>query len=117
MSRRQVVIAVPDLFFATRIVETARVRAVEVAACAPAQLAERCRTAMPDLAIVDLHAPGNLDAVRALRREPATRDLRVVGFYSHVDGATRAAALESGVTDVLPRSAFTARLAAILAGE
>ena len=48
--------------------------------------------------------------------DSVTRELRVVGFYSHVDQATREAALASGVDDVLPRSAFTARLPAILAG-
>ena len=110
-------ISVPDLFFSTRITATARQLGVEVTACAPDQLAERCRTALPHLAIVDLHAPGNLDAVRALRLDPATHELSVVGFYSHVDAATRAAAIESGVTDVLPRSAFTARLALILRGD
>ena len=71
---------------------------------------------MPDLAIVDLHTPGNLEAVRELRLDPATHELRVVGFYSHVDQDTRAAAVASGVSDVMPRSAFTAKLAAILSG-
>jgi len=108
---------VPDLFFNTRIVATARQLGVEVETCAPDQLAERCAVAQPALAIVDLQVPDNLEAVRALRRAAATRALRVVGFYSHVDHATRAAALEAGVTEVLPRSAFTTRLALLLAGE
>jgi CheY-like chemotaxis protein len=117
VSRRHVVIAVPDLFFSTRITATARLLDVDVTSCPPGELLERCRTLTPDLVIVDLHATGNLDAVRAMRLDPATHALRVVGFYSHVDAATRAAAIDSGVTDVLPRSAFTARLAALLGGE
>jgi CheY-like chemotaxis protein len=112
-----VVISVPDLFFSTRITATARQLGVEVTVCSPGQLVERCRAALPHLAIVDLHGAGNLDAVRALRRDPATHELRVVGFYSHVDAATRAEAIDCGVTDVLPRSAFTARLALILRGD
>jgi NADH:ubiquinone oxidoreductase subunit 6 (subunit J) len=39
-----------------------------------------------------------------------------VGFYPHVDRALREAALAAGVDQVLPRSAFTVRLAALLAG-
>jgi hypothetical protein len=41
----------------------------------------------------------------------------VTGFFSHVDHATRDAALAAGVDEVLPRSAFVSRLPALLAGE
>jgi hypothetical protein len=40
----------------------------------------------------------------------------MVGFYSHVDTATRDAALAAGVETVLPRSAFVARLPELLRG-
>lgn len=108
--------AVPDLFFATRITSTAQQLGLAVSACAPAQLVERCRAEKPDLAIVDLHAHGVLDAVRALRADPATEAVVVVGFYSHVDSATREAAIAAGIANPMPRSAFTAKLAEILAG-
>ena len=86
-------------------------------ACAPAELAERWSTGAFARAIVDLHAPGALDAVRALRSAPGGDDASVIGFYSHVDQALRAAALEAGVTSALPRSAFTARLPELLRGD
>ena len=113
-AERRVLVAVPSLFFATRIGETARTLGIETETCEPAQLAERVRAARPALAIVDLHAPGVLEAVRAARADPAGAELPVVGFYSHVDPALALAARDAGVTQVLTRSAFTARLAAIL---
>ena len=113
---RRVLVAVPDLFFATRITETARVLGIATEACETLELAERLRVGRPALTIVDLHAPGMLDAVRSARADPACADLRVVGFYSHVDQSLAQAARDSGVTEVLPRSAFTARLATILVG-
>ena len=117
MKTRQVLVAVPDLFFSTRIMSTAQQLGVHVVACAPSALAVCARSAIPDVAIVDLHAEGALDGVRALRADPVTEQVRVVGFYSHVDNALRASAIESGVTDPMPRSAFTAKLVAILSGN
>jgi len=115
VSAGPVLVAVPDLFFATRIATVARLQGVAYEVVNPAQVAARAKAASPRLVIVDLHAPGGIEAVRALRADPATRELPVVGFYSHVDQATRALALEAGASEVLPRSAFTVRLAEILA--
>ena len=117
VTRRTVLMAVPDLFFATRIQSTAAQLGVALESCAPPQLADHAARLGPALVIADLHAPGALAAVTALRGQPATRDLAVVGFYSHVDGPLREAALAAGVTHVLPRSAFTARLPDLLAGD
>ena len=117
MSARRVVIVVPDLFFATRIVTAAAHLGVEIEQATPAGLLAACTASAPDLVIVDLHAPGDpVAAIRALRADPATRDMRIVGFHSHVDVGLRAAALEAGADQVLPRSAFTVRLAGLLGG-
>lgn len=114
--RRRVLVAVPDLFFATRIAETARLLGIAAEACETIELADRLRIGRPALAIVDLHAPGMLEAVRSARADPACADLPVVGFYSHVDRSLAQAARDAGVTEVLARSAFTARLTTILSG-
>ncbi len=114
MNARHVVMVVPDLFFATRIATAAAHLGIELESVAPAGLVETCRTRAPDLVIVDLHGGGDpLGAVLALRASEA-RGVRVVGFHSHVDAAIREAALEAGVDEVLPRSAFTVRLALLL---
>ena len=118
MIPRRVLVLVPDLFFAARIAETARAAGVTIESASPAAAAERCRAVAPDLVILDLHAAGDpLDAVRALKSDPATLGIPVVGFHSHVDTELRERALAAGVDRVLPRSAFTVRLAALLTGE
>ena len=122
LTARRVVAVVPDLFFATRISATAAQVGVRLdlppSGAALEAALEAIRAAAPALVILDLHAPGDpLALARALRADPATRTLRVIGFYSHVDRALRAAALEAGLDEVLPRSAFTARLPALLRGD
>ena len=115
MSRR-VLSVVPDLFFAARIEATALAAGVAYEMAAPATALERARAVAPDVIVLDLHAPGALDAARALAADPATAAIERVGFYSHVDQALAQAARAAGVDRVLPRSAFTKHLAAILAG-
>jgi CheY-like chemotaxis protein len=114
---RRIVVVVPDLFFATRIATTARTLGLEVVGCTAAEALEACRLDPPRLVILDLHGAGDpVGLARALKADPATRRVRIVGFYSHVDQETRRAAEAAGVDDVLPRSAFTARLAELIAG-
>lgn len=116
-SRRVVVAVVPDLFFAARISETARAAGVTLIQCPAGQALEACSLERPDLVIVDLHGPHTpLGLVRALKADPATRAVPIAGYYSHVDQEARRAAEAAGVDQVLPRSAFTARLAELLAG-
>lgn len=115
---RTVFAVVPDLFFATRIVATARTLGVELALVPAAQLLARCAQSPPALVLVDLHAPGDpVGLVRALKSDPATRAIAVTGFYSHVESALRTAALEAGIDEALPRSAFVNRLPGLLTGE
>jgi DNA-binding NarL/FixJ family response regulator len=115
---RYVLVAVSDLFFLAKIQTTATHAGVELATTTAARLVDDCRRRRPDRVIVDLHAPGGvLDAVRDLRRDTALASIPVLGFYSHVDDATRRAALEAGVDEAMPRSAFTVRLAALLRGD
>lgn len=114
----RVVAVVPDLFFATRISATAAQVGTSLELPTVAAAFETIRGAPPALVILDLHAPGDpLALVRALRADPATRSLRVIGFYSHVERDLRAAAIEAGVDEAIPRSAFTVRLPGILRGD
>jgi CheY-like chemotaxis protein len=118
MTGRRVVAVVPDLFFATRIAATAARLAVTLETPAPQEALDAIRQRPPDLVILDLRAPGDpLALARALKADPATRSIPLIGFYPHVEAELRTAALAAGVDQVLPRSAFTARLAALLAGE
>jgi len=115
MTPRRVVAVVPDLFFAARIMATARHAGAVVRMAEPAAALAACRAAPPDLVIVDLHAAGDpLALVRALKADAATAAVPVVGFYSHVDTALRDAATAAGTDHVLPRSAFTVKLPELL---
>jgi len=126
---RRVLAVVSDLFFATKIAATAEAAGVpletlgtEAAWARFAATTDRPAAALadadrPSLVVLDLGAGERALAVaRALRAHPATAQLPIVGFYPHVDTATRDAALAAGVDPVLPRSAFVARLPALLAG-
>jgi CheY-like chemotaxis protein len=118
MSERRVVAVVPDLFFATRIAGTAARLGVVLEMPSAEEAFAMIRQRPPELVILDLRAPGDpLAVARRLKADPVTGSIPVVGFYPHVEGALRKAALAAGVDHVLPRSAFTARLAALLAGE
>ena len=66
------------------------------------------------VAVVDcnLKTPDAIELIRTLRR--AHPKLTIVGFVSHVDGTTQAAAKEAGITAVYPRSQFFGRTEEIL---
>ena len=114
---RHVLIAVPDLFFLARIEAAATLAGTSLERCASAELTARCAARRPDLVILDLHAGGDpLAGVRALKAAAELASIPVVGFYSHVEQDTRRLAQQAGVDQVLPRSAFTSRLAELLAG-
>jgi CheY-like chemotaxis protein len=118
MTQRRVVVLVPDLFFATRVATTAARVGVTLETPAPREALDAIRRRPPDLVILDLRAPGDpLALVRALKADAVTGRVPVIGFYPHVERALREAALAAGVDHVLPHSAFTARLAALLMGE
>jgi CheY-like chemotaxis protein len=118
MTGRRVVAVVPNLFFATRMAETAAQLGVTLELTAAAAAPATILRLAPDLVILDLGAPDDpLALARGLKADPATRGIPVVGFYPHVDHALRQAALAAGIDHVMPRSAFTVRLAALLSGE
>jgi DNA-binding NarL/FixJ family response regulator len=66
--------------------------------------------------IVDLNARSQpLQAIEKVRQ--SNKDVRVVGFLSHVQTQLAAQAHAVGCTEVLPRSSFTQNLAAILSAS
>lgn len=116
--KRRVVLVVPDLLFATRIVETAKQLGVEALASNRAAAADVCRAAPTDLLIVDIESAPDLDGLRSeLDAHPETSRVRMIGFYPHVRAELRGLALAARLDLVLPRSAFSARLSRLLSGE
>ncbi len=95
---RPVVVFAPDLMDRSRI-SAALPHAQFVTAAAHLHDADPAA-----LLLVDLHRPGVLDAIPALRHT-------VIGFASHVDDSLLQAARDAGCAEVLPRSRFFRRLA------
>lgn len=114
---RRILGLVPDLFFATRIAAVARAEGAEWHVAPATNVVVAATDPRADLVLVDLHAPGGLDGISALKADAATRGIPVIGFHSHVDVELRTAALAAGADRVLPRSAFTRQLADLVAGR
>lgn len=94
--------------FASKITATARSAGVPVRVI-------RDPAALPPnpspLLIVDLNQDGTLPAAVAWKQSTGGS---VIGFVSHVDGATIKAARAAGIDRVMPRSEFDRRLPELL---
>lgn len=111
----QVLALIDDLFFQSKLTETAKHLGVELRTCATADalMAEIARE-KPKLVVVDLNARQDpLAAVERLRDSPQA--IPTLGFLSHVQVELAQRAREAGCHDVMPRSKFTQQLASILA--
>jgi CheY-like chemotaxis protein len=109
--------AVDDLMFKVKILETAKQVGVQVAtASTAADALARARAERPRLIILDLHsAPcAPLEVLKALKADPDLKSIPTLGYYSHVQEEVGRSALEAGCDQVLPRSAFSAKLADLL---
>ena len=110
----RVVALVDDLFFVSKMLETAKHVGVELktAANAAALLDLMQQAPAPAMAVVDLNArQGGVAAVEQLRA--AGHALPVVAFLSHVQTELAEQARAAGCTEVMPRSRFTQNLAEI----
>jgi PleD family two-component response regulator len=109
-----------DLMFTSKIKTTAgRIGvAVTFARSADAALSEM-RKAAPSLVILDLNnvRANPLGLVASMKQDPALSSVPTVGYVSHVQTDVIDAARRAGVGEVLARSAFTERLADILARQ
>jgi CheY-like chemotaxis protein len=113
MQMGRVVALMDDLFFQMKLAETAKQLGVEVKVATNAEALMGLLASEPKLVIVDLNARSQpIAAIEKLRQ--TQKDVRVVGFLSHVQKELAAQAQAAGCDEVLPRSSFTQNLAAIL---
>ncbi|PYU52583.1 MAG: response regulator [Acidobacteria bacterium] len=109
----RVVALMDDLFFQMKLAETAKQVGVEVKVAVNSEALMGLMASEPKLVIVDLNARSQpIAAIEKLRQ--ARKDVRVVGFLSHVQRDLAVQAQAAGCDEVLPRSSFTQNLAAIL---
>jgi PleD family two-component response regulator len=109
--------AVEDLLFRSKISETAAQLGIEASfPRSPKKLEDALRASPPDLLILDLNS-SRFEPLRLLRsvKTEETRDVKTVGFLSHVQKDLAVAAKEAGCDRVMARSAFTRDLPNVLA--
>lgn len=111
----QVVALVDDLFFQSKLVETAKHLGVELRTCTtPDAMLAEIEKNPPRLIVVDLNARNNpLDAVE--RASASAGQIPLLGFLSHVQVDLAQKARTAGCHDVMPRSKFTRDMATIFA--
>jgi PleD family two-component response regulator len=111
--------AVEDLLFRSKISETASQLGIEASFPRnPNKLLDALRASPPDLLVLDLNSDrfGPLQILQVVKSDEATRNVRTVGFLSHVQKDLAVAAKEAGCDRVMARSAFTKDLPRVLAG-
>ena len=109
----RVVALMDDLFFQMKLAETAKQLGVEVKVATNGEALMTLLENPPKLVIVDLNARSNpIQTIQRLRL--VQKDIRIVAFLSHVQTELAAQAHAAGCDEVMPRSAFTQNLAAIL---
>lgn len=108
---------VDDLIFSVKISTAAKALGTEMYfERNPDMVLARVREKQPALVIFDLNGTRlrPLDAIVAMKSDPALRSIRTLGYVSHVQTDVINAARAAGIDEVLARSAFSDRLGQIL---
>lgn len=109
----KIVALMDDLFFQMKVAETAKHLGLDLKVATNGDALLGLLEPLPKLVIIDLNARSQpLAAIERLRA--VQKDLRIVGFLSHVQRDLADRAQAAGCNEVMPRSAFTQNLAAIL---
>ena len=109
--------AVDDLIFSIKISTAAKSLGTPIFfERSPDMVLQRIREKRPSLVIFDLNSTklGPLEIIAAMKADPELKDIRALGYVSHVQVDVIAAARTAGIDEVLARSAFSERLGQIL---
>ena len=105
------IVAIPDLFFRAKVLETAKTLAVDVDVARDAdEVLQKVRAEKPRLILMDLQAA----AIQPLETIPTLQGIPVIGFLAHELVELREKALSAGCTQVLTKGQFSAALPQIL---
>jgi PleD family two-component response regulator len=119
MAKGAIIVAVDDMFFAAKIRATAEALNIPLRFARKAEeIVGEARADTPSLIIFDLHAErlDPFELARELKADGQLSHIRLLGFFSHVQTELERKAREAGFEQVMPRSAFTRKLAEILQG-
>jgi CheY-like chemotaxis protein len=112
-----VLCAVDDLIFSIKISTAAKALGVDIYfERAADQVVPRIREKQPSLVILDLNSTKlrPMEVIASLKADPGLKEIRTLGYVSHVHTDTIEAARAAGIDQVLARSAFSDRLGEIL---
>ena len=111
--RPVVLMVVYDLFFRQKVEEGLLAAGYRVeAAMGPRKMREKIDRELPLCLVMDLEITSMdaVEAIRELKADPATRDVPVIGYCSHVNLDLRSAALAAGCDRVAARSEISSKL-------
>ena len=112
----RVLAAVQDLFFMGKITAAAKRVGVPVEFVRQEtelfQKTEAITGLLPGLLIVDLNnaTPDPIEMIARLKADPLRKQVRIIGFLSHVQQDLKRRADQAGCDLVLPRSVFSQQL-------
>ena len=115
-----VISVVDDMFFASKIRAVAEAAGVEISFPRSQEaVVSKARETKPGLIVVDLHNQ-RIEPValaRELKADDELRQIKLLGFFSHVQTELQRNALAAGFDKVIPRSVFARDLPEILAAD
>ncbi len=114
--KKKIVAVLTDLMFTVKIQEAAKRAGLEPVFVKSQEDALEQARQNPALIILDLNhsAVEPLDTIAKLKNNEQTRQVKLVGYVSHVQGDLKQAAQEGGCDVVIARSAFSQNLPTIL---
>jgi len=115
-----IIAVVDDMFFAAKIRAVAEAVGVEISCPRSKEvLIQKARETKPRLIVVDLHNQkfDSNELAGELKSDEQLRDIRILGFFSHVQTELQRNALAAGFDQVIPRSVFARDLPKILSTD
>jgi PleD family two-component response regulator len=107
-----VLAAVADLFFSVKLADAAKRAGMALEFVKEPEVILEKAARKPSLIIFDLNFEGvtPLSVITALKGNPETKGISLIGYVSHVQGELKQRAQEAGCDMVLARSAFSQNL-------
>ena len=115
-----VISVVDDMFFASKIRAVAEAASVEISFPRSQEaVVSKAHEIKPGLIVVDLHNQriDPLALARELKSDQELCEIRLLGFFSHVQTELQRNALRAGFDRVIPRSVFARDLPQILTAD
>jgi CheY-like chemotaxis protein len=116
MENNVVLAVVNDIFFSAKISAAAKQAGVKLEYVTVGKNLLEKAAARPVMIVFDLNfeAARPIELIRKLKADPATSQIKLLGYLSHVQVDLQRAAAEAGCDEVMPRSAFSMNLNQIL---